>query len=334
MQTPATTVLIQTQESRHQRVARHIREAAEATGVPFDYLLAQANSESRLDPDAANQRSSAMGLYQFTAGTWLDMIKKHGAEHGLDAYADAITKGKDGKWTVADKDLKKEILELRKDPKVSALMAGEYASDNRKVLEAKLGRQASSHDLYLAHYLGAGGALKVLQEVGAGKGADGDETAPTTAASILPEAAKANPSEFHHDDGEGEAKSVDDLYASVQARFRRSMAKAAAVAKKLNRPSVDLAALRPEPRPQPETAAVAATTAETTQPPASSAAATARAALDLSQYGTFPVAIARAGTEDTTSFPVRLPPPVNATRADQVTLRGLIDAIDVTNTKG
>ena len=323
MQTPAPTVLIEAPDSRHQRVARHIREAAKATGVPFDYLLAQANSESRLDPDAANQRSSAMGLYQFTAGTWLDMLKKHGAEHGLGNYADSIVKGKDGKWTVADKDIRKEILDLRKDPRISALMAGEYASDNRKVLEAKLGREASAHDLYLAHYLGAGGALKVLQELG------GDEQ--TTAATILPAAAKANPAEFHHDDGEGEAKSVDDLYASVQSRFRRSMAKAAAVAKKLNRPSIDLAELRPEARPAAPAAEMATTPAGTAATTLAGTAATVDAAtrpqLDLSQYGPFPVAIARAALADdtTTSFPVRLPPPVSATRADQVTLRGLID---------
>jgi len=314
MQTPTTTVLIEAQESRHQRVARHIREAADATGVPFDYLLAQANTESRLDPDAASRRSSAMGLYQFTASTWLDMIKKHGADHGLGNYADAITVGKDGKPSVANKDLKKEILELRRDPRISALMAGEYAADNRKVLESKLGRPASTHDLYLAHYLGAGGALKVLNEVG------GSEQ---TAADILPEAARANPEEFHHDDGEGEAKSIDALYASVQARFRRSMAKAAAVAKELNRPKVDLAEFRPEARPQaadsPSATSLAATeTKSTTSPPN----------VDLSQYGMFPVAIARAETNpETTTFPVRLPPPVNATRADQVTLRGLIDAL-------
>ncbi|MCA1910149.1 MAG: transglycosylase SLT domain-containing protein [Magnetospirillum sp.] len=318
MQTPTTTVLIEAQESRHQRVARHIREAAQATGIPFDYLLAQANTESRLDPDAASRRSSAMGLYQFTASTWLDMIKKHGADHGLGNYADAITTGKDGKLSVANKDLKKEILELRRDPRISALMAGEYAADNRKILESKLGRQASAHDLYLAHYLGAGGALKVLNEVG-----DSDQTA----AAILPEAARANPEEFHHDDGEGEAKSVDALYASVQARFRRSMAKAATMAKALNRPKVDLAEFRPEARPQaPEPTVVAA--AEAKPQPKTVTPAPASPAVDLSQYGMFPVAIARADTNpETTSFPVRLPPPVNATRADQVTLRGLIDAL-------
>lgn len=315
MTTAAPTVLIEAPESRHQRVARHIRAAAEATGIPFDYLLAQANTESRMDPNAASPRSSAMGLYQFTAGTWLEMVKKHGAEHGLGNYADAITKGRDGKWAVADKEMKAEILNLRKDPRISALMAGEYAADNGKVLEAKLGRKASTHDLYLAHFLGAGGAIKVLQEMG------GDQQ--TTAAGILPEAAKANPEVFHHQD-DGEAKSVDDLYASVESRFRRSMAKAAVVAKNLNRPTMDLAELRPEARPQTDTAIPPLTLAATEAAPP----LPAPAPVDLSQYGTFPVAINRSLPTETGSFPVRLPPPVNATRADQVTLRGIIDALD------
>lgn len=316
MTTAPPTVLIEAPDSRHQRVARHIRAAAEATGIPFDYLLAQANTESRMDPNAASRRSSAMGLYQFTASTWLEMVKKHGADHGLGNYADAITKGRDGKWNVADKELKAEILNLRKDPRISALMAGEYAADNGKVLEAKLGRKASTHDLYLAHFLGAGGALKVLQGIG------GDQQ--TTAAGILPEAAKANPEVFHHQD-DGEAKSVDDLYASVESRFRRSLAKAALVAKSLNRPTIDLAELRPEARPRTETTTTTLTLAAVEPAPTMTIATPPP--VDLSQYGTFPVAINRPALE-TGVFPVRLPPAVNATRGDQVTLRGIIDALD------
>lgn len=316
MQPTATTVLIEAQDSRHQRVARHIHDAALATGVPFDYLLAQANSESRLDPNATSTRSSAMGLYQFTAGTWLEMVKKHGAEHGLGDYADAITKGTDGRWTVNDAQVKKEILEMRKDSRISALMAGEYAADNGKVLESKLGRKASPHDLYLAHFLGAGGAIKVLREVGAG-----DDTA--TAAGILPEAAKANPEVFHHQD-DGQAKSVDALYQSVRNRFRRSMANAAEVAKDLTKPSMDLAELRPQARPGTEELSQSS---DTVTLASVEAAMDATPVPDLSQYAPFPVALTQSAAEESNAYPVRLPPAVNATRADQVTWRGLIDAL-------
>ena len=46
-----------------------IARAAQATGVDFSYLLAQARLESSLDPQANATASSAAGLYQFTEGT-------------------------------------------------------------------------------------------------------------------------------------------------------------------------------------------------------------------------------------------------------------------------
>ena len=42
-----------------------IARASTATGVDFDYLLAQAKIESGLDADAKARTSSASGLYQF-----------------------------------------------------------------------------------------------------------------------------------------------------------------------------------------------------------------------------------------------------------------------------
>ena len=48
-----------------------ISRAAQATGVDFGYLLAQARLESGLNPNARARTSSATGLYQFTNSTWL-----------------------------------------------------------------------------------------------------------------------------------------------------------------------------------------------------------------------------------------------------------------------
>ncbi|MGE5546303.1 MAG: transglycosylase SLT domain-containing protein [Solirubrobacterales bacterium] len=226
------------QPARETRVAGHIRDAAASTGVPFEFLLAQAKQESRLNPDAQNARSSAAGLFQFTKSTWLAMVKQHGAAHGLEKYSDAITKGAGG-YTVKDPALKKEILELRRDPKVSALMAGEYAKDNGKVLQAKLGRPASAHDLYLAHFLGAGGAARVIAGLQAGTLND--------AAGALPDAARANPDLFL-DPESGTPRSLASLYKVVQRRYERAVASVRTVAREV-RPEVDLAALRPAERP-------------------------------------------------------------------------------------
>ncbi|WP_295527406.1 transglycosylase SLT domain-containing protein [Novosphingobium sp. Chol11] len=64
-----------------------IARAAEATGVDFNYLLAQARIESGLNPAARAATSSAAGLYQFTGGTWMETLGRHGADYGLDRSA-------------------------------------------------------------------------------------------------------------------------------------------------------------------------------------------------------------------------------------------------------
>ena len=47
------------------RVAGAIRQASQATGASFNYLLATAQVESGLDPQAGASTSSARGLFQF-----------------------------------------------------------------------------------------------------------------------------------------------------------------------------------------------------------------------------------------------------------------------------
>ncbi len=225
--------------SRHQ-IADQIREAADATGVPFEFLLAQASQESNLNPEARSSNSTATGLFQFTAGTWLQMVYNHGSKHGLDEYARLITRNSQGELTVRDPAQLRDILDLRKDPKTSALMAGEYARENRQALESRLGRAVSTHDLYLAHFLGAAGASRLL-----GSAPDG------TAADHLPDAAAANPTIFQ--DSNQEPRSVASLVRTVRHRFDRAHSTIMPVAQEL-RPALDLASLKPEPRPSEESA--------------------------------------------------------------------------------
>lgn len=222
--------------------------------------------------------------------------------------------------------MRKEILDLRRDPKLSALMAAEYAKDNEKVLESKLGRQVDTHDLYLAHFLGAGGALKVLK-------ARGTDHQPEE----LAQAAQANPDVFT-DPKTGEQRSMDSVYAAVEKRFRRAMTEANRVAGTL-RPQVDLAALRPTGRPADDdgtatTMAEAVAAATVTLAANSAAAPIARSANALSMAdipadtGSFPARLpprpaaaivpAAATSEPGNGqfYPVPLPPPVTGARAD------------------
>ena len=187
-------------------VASHIRSASRQTGVSFDYLMAQANKESNLSADAKNRASSAAGLFQFTKATWLQLVKKHGDKYGLGPLAESISKTPRGEYVVDDPDKRQAILALRKDPALSSLIAGELANDNRHSLEKVLGRKVGPTELYLAHFLGAAGAAKLLKAR--------DENPGQAAADLVPGAAAKNQTMFY--DRDHSAQSVASLYDRVQ----------------------------------------------------------------------------------------------------------------------
>ncbi|HYD30367.1 MAG TPA: hypothetical protein VEB64_05855 [Azospirillaceae bacterium] len=191
------------------QVADAVRDASERTGVSFAYLMEKASVESGFKTDAKAATSSATGLYQFIDSTWLNTIAQHGAEHGLGHYAAAI-KHRDGRAFVADPDMRREILDLRKDPKISAQMAAEFTRDNQEYLEQTVGGAIGSTELYLAHFLGAGGAAKFLQGL--------RKDAEQPAANIFPEAAGANRAVFYDRDS-GQALSLRQIYNRFAKRF-------------------------------------------------------------------------------------------------------------------
>lgn len=203
-----------------QRVHSAIASAAARTGVDFDFLLREASLESGLNPAARARTSSATGLFQFTRQTWLATIKEHGAEHGLDWAAAAISQSADGRYSVADPALRSQILDLRNEPEAAAAMAAELASGHEQLLEAKLGRTAQPVDLYLAHFLGEAGALRFLEAHEANPDA--------AAAPLLPAAAAANRSIFYAPDGR--ARSLADIRDNFAAKLGAAPPLAPAVA--------------------------------------------------------------------------------------------------------
>lgn len=185
-----------------------IARAATSTGVDFDYLLAQARLESRLDPSARAGTSSAAGLYQFTRGTWLQTLDRHGGDHGLDWTSAAIDDGR-----VRDPALRQQIMALRFDPDASALMAAELASDNADHLSGVLGRAPDAAELYMAHFLGAGGAGQFLRALASDPG--------QSAAALLPKAAAANRGIFYTPGGA--ARSVSGVMELMRGKMERAM---------------------------------------------------------------------------------------------------------------
>lgn len=139
-----------------------IASAARQTGIDFDFLIAQAQVESAMDPAAKARTSSATGLYQFIESTWLETMQRHGDRFGLGNVSSQIRTAGDGAAYVSDPETRRAILDLRNDPQIASLMAAGLAEDNRAHLAPILGRQPDHSELYLAHFLGAGGAGRFL----------------------------------------------------------------------------------------------------------------------------------------------------------------------------
>src|SRR6202008_4589899 len=113
-------MLVDATKSNATTVAGAIRQAASATGTSFQYLLATAQVESGLNPQAGASTSSARGLFQFIDQTWLATMKQAGPSLGYGQYASAITKNASGKYEVQDPAMRNEILKLRTDPTANA----------------------------------------------------------------------------------------------------------------------------------------------------------------------------------------------------------------------
>ncbi|KQN24990.1 flagellar biosynthesis protein FlgJ [Sphingomonas sp. Leaf33] len=195
-------------------VQNAIQLASTRTGIDFNYLLGQAQVESGLNASARAGTSSATGLYQFIEQSWLGVVKNHGADHGMGWAADSITRTASGKYTVSDPSVRRQILSLRNDPTAASLMAAEHASDNKDQLGAALNRDVTGTDLYMAHFLGIGGAKKFLSAM------DGNPA--QSAAALFPAAARSNRNVFYAADGS--PRSLGDVYNRFAAKLDKGAA--------------------------------------------------------------------------------------------------------------
>jgi Transglycosylase SLT domain len=187
-----------------------IRQAARTANVDFGLLMAEAQQESGFDSAAKASGSSATGLFQFIDNTWFSLVQRVGARYGVGDLARHIAIDSAGRASVADPALRQRILDLRKDPSLSAALAAEYARQNKDALEQALGHSAGNADMYMAHFLGAGGAIAFLKAL--------DENGAKPAAELLPAAAAANRSVFY-DERNGRAKTVAEIYQSFASRI-------------------------------------------------------------------------------------------------------------------
>lgn len=152
-------------------------EGVDVAGVNMtEYLKKIAMVESGGRADAKAKTSSASGLFQFTEGSWNDTVKAMGKNYSL---------------------------QDRFDPKKSAEVAAFFTRRQQSQLEKGTGQIASEADLYMAHFLGAGGATKFINALRANPDAPASSGA-------SPDQVKANANIFY--DKQGNMRSLQQVY--------------------------------------------------------------------------------------------------------------------------
>ena len=196
-------------------VVAAIRLSSVRTGVDFAYLMKLAATESNFEPESQAATSSATGLYQFTHDTWLNALKKHGPKYGVMAdYAAHIeyyvTWSGYKRPILRDKAMYEHLLELRKNPRLSAMITAETVRDNQQELAQSLNREPTETDLYMTHFLGTDDAITFLKSL--------EQSPGTHAVELFPAAARSNRDIFHPKSCD--PHTVDEVYALFGEKFR------------------------------------------------------------------------------------------------------------------
>jgi len=176
--------------SGYQAFKELLDAAAKMVGVNPTLLAIICAIESSFNPSArpidknGKALSSAAGLFQFIKSTWQSMLAKFGKMFGISMFASPT------------------------DPRAAALMGAQFLKTNIEHLKKALGRPVTFVEAYMAHFLGAPGASRVLKH-----------SPETILAPLMPDAVKANPWVFL--DKSGRAKSLGEILSDFATKFKK-----------------------------------------------------------------------------------------------------------------
>ena len=172
-QATAPKPMPKSKEETKQQIAAFSKE----TKTPAPVLQTFAAIESSMNPDPKKTgTSSAAGAFQFLKGTWQEVLRKYGAKYGLGPNASP------------------------KDLRAATLMASEYIEQNKRAISSAK-PSPNTADLYMAHFLGAGGARTFF------KANPGEN-----ASRVMPKAARSNPGIFKDN---GKELTIAQVYQNI-----------------------------------------------------------------------------------------------------------------------
>ena len=214
------------------RIRRHLIEtivkAAQVTEADPVLLMAIADKESSFSTAVRAKTSSATGLFQFIDSTWLKVVRDFGARHGLKKEAQAIV-WVDDELVVTDPAERARILELRREPYVSALLAAEMLKRDASRIARRIGRDLTHGETYLAHFLGPDDAERFMEKV--------VDEPNSIAAKLLPKPARANKPIFFGSSGRKEL-SIAEVHQKFQAMMNLRLDRYRDVLSHVGRPPV------------------------------------------------------------------------------------------------
>lgn len=206
-----------------QSIVERVVKAAQTTQMDPALLMAIADKESNFSSTAKARTSSASGLFQFVEKTWFKAMKTFGWRHGHGETAAAIASDNAAR---IKGQTRAQILKLRNDPYLSAVLAAEMLKNDSAKIAEKLGRPLTSGETYLIHFLGPDDAERFMRTM--------DEAPHTSAAALLPRPARANKPIFYEQQGRRlKVRSVREVHEAFETMMDKRTSRYEDVAAKL-----------------------------------------------------------------------------------------------------
>ena len=145
-----------------------MRLASQNSNVSFESILKLSAAERTFEPGImTTQKGRQPGLIQMSPASWLNTVAEYGSKYGLDSLVSQMQVRRDANGhvvstTVANPQVKQQILDLRNNMRLSALLGVDYAKHNPVQLDVAHsyeGENEVSNQSSLSRFFGKAGNI-------------------------------------------------------------------------------------------------------------------------------------------------------------------------------